>query len=42
MEHSVVLFLLLSPLQMASVLLGGKYEVYDKARLEAIIQRLRA
>lgn len=30
------------PVQMASVLVGGKYDVYDKTRLEAIIQRLRA
>ena len=28
--------------QMASVLMGGKYEVYGKTKLEAIIQRLRA
>lgn len=31
-----------SPVQMASVLVGKKYEVYDKTKLEEIIQRLRA
>lgn len=29
-------------IDMACVKVGGKYEVYDKSRLEAIIQRLRA
>ena len=29
-------------IQMASVLEGGKYQVYDKAKLEVIIERLRA
>ncbi|CAI8041243.1 Proteasome subunit alpha type-5, partial [Geodia barretti] len=29
-------------IEMASVLEGGKYQVYDKTKLEAIIERLRA
>jgi hypothetical protein len=29
-------------IEMASVLEGGKYQVYDKAKLEVIIERLRA
>lgn len=38
-SHISIVF---SPVQMASVLVGKKYEVYDKTRLEEIIQRLRA
>ena len=35
------LMVLVFPPQMASVLVGEKYQVYDKAKLEGIIERLR-